>query len=116
MINVLADIANGIGPPDDMFNKNNSSEMTLGILLIIIAVSAFIIFIATLITFDKKKENKAKKENNDELTCIICGKTSNGKHFCNDCYNEYKNSVIEIKITNCSKTQITKEYNNKEHE
>ena len=27
-------------------------------------------------------------ENNDsELTCIICGEPSNGKHFCLKCYN-----------------------------
>ncbi len=36
-----------------------------------------------------------------ELTCIICGEPSNGKHFCKKCYNRYKNKEILLRIKNC---------------
>lgn len=41
------------------------------------------------------------KEETSELTCIICGEPSNGKHFCRDCYHEYKNKVVYIQVKNC---------------
>lgn len=37
-----------------------------------------------------------------ELNCITCGEPSNGKHFCLNCYNKYKNKTIFIQIDNCT--------------
>ena len=56
----------------------------------------------------KKKTNKTEIE----LTCIICGEPSNGKHFCLSCYHEYKNKSIDIRITNCREIQILDQYGN----
>ena len=46
-------------------------------------------------------EEPKKEENSSELTCIICGESSNGKHFCLNCYREYKNKVVYIQVKNC---------------
>ena len=63
---------------------------------------------------EKKPEAvKETKNSADELTCIICGEPSNGKHFCIDCYKKYKDRSIDIRITNCRDTQIIDEYGNK---
>ena len=51
--------------------------------------------------------------NEDELTCIICGKPSNGKHFCRSCYFTYKERSIDIRITNCNSVQILDEFGSK---
>lgn len=48
----------------------------------------------------------------DELTCIICGENSNGKHFCYNCYKKYKDRAIDIRITNCKDTEILDAYGN----
>ena len=56
----------------------------------------------------KKVELPEKAEN--ELNCIICGKPSNGKHFCYSCWSRYKDKSIDIRITNCNSTQILDEY------
>ncbi len=56
---------------------------------------------------------KPKKTNNDELTCLICGKPSDGKHFCIDCWTKYNNKSFDIRITNCKTTKIIDEYGNK---
>ena len=56
---------------------------------------------------------KEPKASADELTCIICGKPSNGKHFCLSCYNEYKDHSVDIRITNCREVQIIDRYGNK---
>ena len=54
------------------------------------------------------------KENvTSDLTCIVCGENSNGKHFCYDCYNKYKERSIDIRISNCLYTQVIDEYGNK---
>lgn len=57
------------------------------------------------------KKKTSKSEN--ELTCIICGEPSSGKHFCITCWNKYKNKSIDLRITNCSTTQILDEYGNR---
>lgn len=62
---------------------------------------------------EKKEEPKEEKQSSDELTCIICGNPSNGKHFCFDCWNKYKDKSIDIRITHCNNTQILDEYGNK---
>lgn len=58
---------------------------------------------------DPKKDAKT---GTDELTCIICGEPSNGKHFCIKCYHEYKDKSIDIRITNCRETKILDQYGN----
>lgn len=58
-----------------------------------------------------KKTKEVKSEN--ELTCIICGEPSNGKHFCLKCWNKYKDKSIDLRITHCNSTQILDEYGNK---
>ena len=51
---------------------------------------------------EKKPEPvKDTKNGADELTCIICGEPSNGKHFCFDCYKKYNKKIVYIKIKNC---------------
>jgi hypothetical protein len=34
--------------------------------------------------------------------CILCGNTSNGKLFCNDCHRKYKDKELFVKIVNCA--------------
>ena len=57
-----------------------------------------------------KKVKEAKSES--ELTCIICGEPSNGKHFCLKCWNKYKDKAIDIRITNCKETKVLDQYGN----
>ena len=59
------------------------------------------------------EECECKKHNSEELTCLICGQPSNGKHFCLDCWKKYKDKSIDIRITNCNTTQILDEYGTK---
>ncbi len=47
-----------------------------------------------------------------DLTCIICGEDSNGKHFCRNCYAKYKDRSVDLRITHCRDTQILDEYGN----
>lgn len=54
-----------------------------------------------------------KANNDSEILCIICGKPSNGKHFCFECWNKYHEKSVDIRITNCKDTQILDEYGNK---
>ena len=63
----------------------------------------------------KKKIITSKKENvlEKNISCIICKKPSNGKHFCYDCYSKYKTKSIELKVINCKDTQIIDPYGNK---
>ena len=49
----------------------------------------------------KKVEKVAETNSDSELTCIICGEPSNGKHFCRSCYYKYKNKDIFLKIKKC---------------
>lgn len=70
--------------------------------------------------FTIKGEAKVKVEPKAEavatasdLTCIICGEPSNGKHFCVKCYHEYKDHSVDIRITNCRDIEIIDKYGNK---
>lgn len=58
-------------------------------------------------------KNDKEEKTTEELTCIICGNPSNGKHFCYDCWGKYKDKSIDIRITHCNSTQILDEYGNK---
>ena len=67
-----------------------------------------------LVLNDKGLYVKTQSENAiSDLTCIICGEPSNGKHFCYDCYNKYKDRSIDIRVSNCRDTQVIDEYGNK---
>ena len=61
--------------------------------------------------FCKCQQAKTEATTN-ELTCIICGENSNGKHFCYNCYKKYKDRAIDIRITNCKDTEILDAYGN----
>lgn len=63
----------------------------------------------------KEKINEKTNEiiNDNELTCLVCGKKSNGKHFCLECWNKYKDKSFDIRITHCNSTQVLDEYGNK---
>ena len=41
---------------------------------------------------------ESKTTSNDELACIICGESSNGKHFCYKCYKQFANIVLYIQF------------------
>ena len=58
----------------------------------------------------KKIKEESKIEN--ELTCIICGEPSNGKHFCIKCWNTYKDKSVDLRITNCKEIEILDQYGN----
>jgi hypothetical protein len=58
------------------------------------------------------KSKQKKTAFTDELTCIICGASSNGKHFCFECWNKYKDKSIDIRITNCKEVKILDQYGN----
>lgn len=55
-----------------------------------------------------------KEDNTSELTCIICGEQSNGKHFCLKCYRKYRERTIAIEVKGCSEFTITDAYGNKD--
>lgn len=61
----------------------------------------------------KKKETVKEEKTTEELTCIICGNPSNGKHFCYDCWAKYKDKSIDLRITHCNSTQLLDEYGNR---
>ncbi len=62
-------------------------------------------------TCKQNKQHKEKKQDN-EITCIICGQPSNEKHFCYNCWKKYKDKSIDIRIKNCSETEILDQYGN----
>ena len=58
------------------------------------------------------EKDPPKDEHSSDLTCIICGEPSNGKHFCLKCYHQYKDKSVDIRITNCKDVQILDAYGN----
>lgn len=56
----------------------------------------------------------SKDENSSELTCIICGEQSNGKHFCIKCYKKYRERTITIEVKNCVEFTVTDAYGNRD--
>lgn len=60
----------------------------------------------------KCKIKPSEESSSNELTCIVCGEPSNGKHFCLSCWNKYKNKSIDIRITNCKEVKILDQYGN----
>lgn len=57
--------------------------------------------------------NKPEKHEEPKLACIICGKPTDNKHFCYECWNKYKDKSVDIRITHCNSTQVLDEYGNK---
>lgn len=52
-----------------------------------------------------------KETTTSELTCIICGENSNGKHFCYNCYKQFANKVLYIQVKKCKDfTKLDAEY------
>lgn len=49
----------------------------------------------------KDEEETGKSTDVSDLTCIICGEPSNGKHFCIKCYKRYKDKVVLLKVHKC---------------
>lgn len=41
-----------------------------------------------------------------DLLCIICGEPSNGYHFCKKCWKKYNEEIVDLRIYNCSKSEI----------
>lgn len=64
----------------------------------------------------KKKTPAAKDAKNsvEDLTCIICGEPSNGKHFCLKCYKKYKERNITIEVKGCTEFTVTDAYGNRD--
>ncbi|MDE7300695.1 MAG: hypothetical protein K2N47_00850 [Clostridia bacterium] len=56
--------------------------------------------------------NQKQVEKNVDLKCIICNQNSNGMHFCRECYAKYRDRSVDIRITNCSETEILDSYGN----
>lgn len=56
--------------------------------------------------------SEAIKPSTATLTCIICGKDSNGMHFCKDCYYKYKDREMDIHVKHCTEFSISDEYGN----
>lgn len=39
-------------------------------------------------------------------TCLICGKDSNGYHFCKSCFKKFQSKEIILRITKCNQLEI----------
>lgn len=50
-----------------------------------------------------------------DLTCLLCGEPSNGKHFCLACYHKYKDRSIDIRISHCNEVEILDGYGNQQY-
>ena len=68
--------------------------------------------VGELCTCSRPKKKETEKESTSDLTCIICGEPSNGKHFCLNCYRKYKDRAIDIRIINCKEAIVLDEYGN----
>ena len=65
---------------------------------------------------EEKKPEPMKETKNgaDELTCIICGEPSNGKHFCIKCYKKFRERTISIEVKGCTEFTVTDAYGNRD--
>ena len=61
---------------------------------------------------ESKEEAAVEPAAASDLTCIICGEPSNGKHFCLSCYHEYKNRSVDIRFKNLKFETILDDYGN----
>lgn len=90
--------------------------MIIGI-LIVIALIVFISWyiIAHLSDYDCDDYNDDatfhdRSSKRKRLSCISCGRDSNGKHFCLNCYNKHKEHTILLKVENCIKFSVEEKY------
>ena len=59
----------------------------------------------------EETEKKEERKEEPQFTCILCGKeASPGHHFCYECYRQYKDQSIIIRIDKCSETEIMEKY------
>lgn len=54
-------------------------------------------------------EEAIEEDKEKVSSCLICDKEANGYMFCRECYYKYKNKVILLQITNCSKITLLDE-------
>lgn len=66
----------------------------------------------TKVNTEYDKSVQCVTNTNDDLTCIICGNVSDGKHFCKPCYFKYKDRSVDIRISHCNEVEILDEYGN----
>ena len=94
-------------PREDRLCRKHKDELKAGLIKQCPDCSAWITTGETC-----KCKKATKQEANNELTCLICGTPSNGKHFCLDCYHKYKDRAIDIRITKCKDVEILDQYGN----
>ena len=71
--------------------------------------------LCTCIAFAKKVVKEPPKDSTaSDLTCIICGEDSNGKHFCLKCYRKYHERTITVEVKGCTEFTLTDAYGNKD--
>ena len=63
----------------------------------------------------KKEKHRAEQlqQKISSTRCLLCNEPSNAKHFCFSCYTKFKAHAIDIKIKNCTETEMLDEYGNK---
>ncbi len=61
----------------------------------------------------QKKKAEENSSTINELTCLICEKPSNGRHFCYNCWKKYNERTITVNIIGCKSAQIVDEYGNR---
>lgn len=59
------------------------------------------------------KECEQLKSKIASTKCILCDEPSNGKHYCYSCYTKYKERAIDVRLKNCSSSEILDYYGNK---
>lgn len=64
---------------------------------------------------EKTKEIEKEEKKESELTCLICGEVSDGKHFCKNCYKKYSTKSITAIIDKCKSIDIVDEYGNRKY-
>ena len=121
---ILSALSNDSGPINSFKTtiSLDKSGVLLFFLIAIILTAGLIGFMFLISPKDERKTDKTERSRKDELqkdtppkelTCLLCKKPSNGKHFCRECYERYKEREIEVHITNCINCTITDKYGNK---
>ena len=63
--------------------------------------------------FEEQQEKEIVQEYSSiditiEDTCLICGRETNGYHFCRECYYKFNQKEVFIKIKKCSEASLLK--------
>lgn len=64
------------------------------------------------ISIDELSDKKVGSFSSSDLTCLLCGMPSNGKHFCTKCYKKYADRSIDVRITYCKDVEVLDEHGN----